>query len=165
MLVLIAMLLALIPAIVIAYPFMRESRHAEITEDESSTQAELARRFDAAIAALRNTELEAAIGNLADEDYRWLREQHMTEAALAMKAMELEEEQERELLATIGREVEAAQSGLRADETANPPHACPHCSAVVQPDTANCPECGQPVTYTGRESASGADHSQEANGD
>ena len=109
MLVLIAVLLALIPAVAILYPFLRRLGQSELLEDESSPQAELARRWDAALAGLKNAELERAIGNLSDQDYRWIREQYMTDAALVMKAMELEEEQEKELLSTIDREVQAAR--------------------------------------------------------
>ena len=109
MLVFIALILALIPAIAILYPFLRRLRRNELLQDESSPQAELARRWDAALAGLKNAELELAIGNLSDQDYRWLREQYMTDAALVMKAMELEEEQEQELLSTIDREVQAAR--------------------------------------------------------
>ena len=112
MLVFIALILALIPAIAILYPFLRRLGRHERLQDESSPQAELGRRWDAALAGLKNAELELAIGNLSDQDYRWLREQYMTDAALVMKAMELEEEQEQELLSTIDREVQAAR--LRA---------------------------------------------------
>lgn len=112
MLILFAVLLALVPAVAILYPFLRRSGASDLLEDESSSQAELARRWEAAIAGLRSAELEHAIGNLSEEDYRWLREQYMTEAAVVMKAMELEEEQERELLASIQREVQ--QVRLRA---------------------------------------------------
>lgn len=106
MLVLIAVLLALIPAAAILYPFLRNPDTASVLADESSTQSELARRWEVAVAGLKNTELERAIGNLADEDYRLLREQYMTDAALVMKAMELEEQQEQELLAGIEHEVQ-----------------------------------------------------------
>jgi len=109
MLVLIAVLLALIPAVAILYPFLRRLGRSELLEDEGSPQAELARRWDAALAGLKNAELERALGNLSDQDYHWLREQYMTDAALIMKAMELEEEQEQELLSTIDREIQAVR--------------------------------------------------------
>ncbi len=37
---------------------------------------------------LKNTELDWSIGNLTEDDYQLLREQYMTDAALALKAME-----------------------------------------------------------------------------
>ena len=105
MVVLIAVLLTLIPAIAILYPFLRGDGGADLVQDESSLQSELSRRWDAAITGLKGTDLEWSIGNLTEEDYRWLREQYMAEAAAIMKAMELEEEQEQELLAQIESEV------------------------------------------------------------
>lgn len=113
MLILIAILIALIPAVAILYPFLRGPRDGESFEDESSTQAELQRRWDAALGGLKNAELEWSIGTLAEEDYRWLRQQYMKEAALVMKAMELEEEQEEDLLSSI--ELELKQTRLQAD--------------------------------------------------
>ena len=90
MLVLIAIILALIPAIIIAYPFLRRGESSEWLDDESSPLATLQRRWEAALDGIRSAELEHAIGNLSEEDYRWLRRQYMREAAVVMRAMELE---------------------------------------------------------------------------
>jgi hypothetical protein len=125
MLVLVGVLLVLIPMAAILYPFLRRQATAYVTDDESSTHAELSRRWEAAFAGIRTTELERAIGNLAEEDYRLLREQYMTEAAMVMKAMELEEYQEQDLLAGIEREVRAVRHGILggADDVATGPSA------------------------------------------
>ena len=80
MLVLTALLLALLPAVVILYPVLRRRAAIDPVDDEAGPRAELARRWDSALAGLKNTELEHSIGNLSDEDYAWIREQHMTEA-------------------------------------------------------------------------------------
>jgi hypothetical protein len=126
MLVLLAVLLALIPAIAILYPFLRKPGGWQLLDDEGSTSSELSRRWEAAVTGLRNTELDRAIGNLADTDYRWLREQYMTDAALVMKAMELEEEQERDLLSTIEEEVRSVRERvLGADGEEGPPGSLP----------------------------------------
>lgn len=103
MLVLIAVLLALIPAIAIAYPFLRRGG-GEWQDDEGAPMAELERRWDEALAGLRSAELEHAVGSLADADYRWLRRQCMREAAAAMRAMQLEPEQEEAMLARLEAE-------------------------------------------------------------
>ena len=103
MLVLIAILLALIPALAIAYPFLRPGA-SEWQDDEGSTQSALERRWDAALSALRSAELEHAVGSLADADYRLLRRQCLREAAAAMRAMQLEPEQEEAMLARLGVE-------------------------------------------------------------
>ena len=105
MTVLIALMLAMIPAVAILYPFLRRRHTASLVEDETSTRFELDRRWEAALAGLRTAELERAVGSLAEDDYRWLRERYMTDAALVMKAMELEELEEREMLAAVEREV------------------------------------------------------------
>jgi nucleotide-binding universal stress UspA family protein len=118
MLVLYAVLIVLVPAAVILYPFLRRRSGAgEVVEDESSAHAELARRWDAALSSLKSAELERAVGNLTEEDYQWLRRQYLAEAVQVMKAMELEEQQEQELLATIELEVERAR--VRALGAAN----------------------------------------------
>ena len=89
MLVLIGVLLTLIPLIAILFPFIRRRDSTYAVEDEGSIYSELWRRWDAAMAGLSTTTLERAIGNLAEEDYRKLKEQYMMEAALVMKAMKL----------------------------------------------------------------------------
>ena len=112
MLVLIAVLLALIPAVAILYPFVFRRGISNVFRDETSTYSELTRRWEAAIAGLKNTELEHAIGNLTQEDYHDLREQYMLEAANIMKAMELEDQQEEELLANVAMEVRAVRERI-----------------------------------------------------
>jgi hypothetical protein len=112
MLVLIAVLLALIPAAAILYPFVFRRGISTVFRDETSTYSELTRRWEAAIAGLKNTELEHAIGNLTQEDYHDLREQYMLEAANIMKAMELEDQQEEELLANVAMEVRAVRERI-----------------------------------------------------
>ena len=104
MLVLIAFLLALIPAVAIAYPLVRRAGRALLSDNETQ-DTELASRWETAIAGLKNTELEWAIGNLATEDREWLREQYMSDAALVLKEMELEEGEERAVIATVEREI------------------------------------------------------------
>lgn len=109
MLVLAAFLLALIPAVVIAYPLLRRAGPS-LLSDEDTRFAELASRWETAVAGLRSTELEWAIGNLAEKDREWLRERYMTDAALVLKEMELEEAEEQALMATVEREMERARA-------------------------------------------------------
>ena len=116
MLTLIAILLALIPALVIAYPFLRRS-NSEWQDDESAPMATLERRWDAALAGIRSAELEYAVGNLAEEDYRWLRRQYMREAAQVIRAMELEHDQEDAMLAQIEAEARGVRERVLGDET------------------------------------------------
>lgn len=106
MLILIAILLALIPAFAILYPFLSRNVGNEWLDDESSPHADLERRWDVALAGIKSAELEYSIGNLEEEDYRWLRNQYLREAAVVMRGLELEDEQEEELLSTIEMEIQ-----------------------------------------------------------
>ena len=121
--IVLALLLALIPAAAILYPLLRGLGRDEFAEDESSQAAEFARRWEAALEGLRNTELESAIGNLDDDDYRWLRRQYMVEAALVLKSMELERAQEREFLQEVEREVRRVRERALG-QSAGPSEAC-----------------------------------------
>ena len=110
MLVVIALILSLIPAAAVIYPFVRGVGRDEFADDESAPVADLMRRWDAAVASLRSTELENAIGNLDDADYRVVRRRLMTEAALVLKTMELEEAEKERLLANVRTEVREVRS-------------------------------------------------------
>lgn len=116
MLVLIAIILTLIPALVIAYPFLRRGESSEWLDDESSLMATLQRRWEAALDGIRSAELEHAIGNLSEEDYRWLRRQYMREAALVMRSMELEHEEEEAMLTQIQVESERVRTRVLGEE-------------------------------------------------
>ena len=153
MLVFISVLLSLIVAAAILYPFLRGMGRYEPLEDESSPQAELRRRWDAALAGLKNSELEWAIGNLAKEDYLWLRRQYVMEAALVMKAMQMEEGQEEELLNTIKLEVRQVRSRAVGQDGYGPGMKCPHCSSEVERGLERCASCGEPVAAVGPEAA------------
>ena len=118
MLVLIAVLLALIPAVIIAYPFLRRGESAEWLDDESSPMATLRRRWEAALDGIRSAELEYAIGSLAEEDYRWLRRQYMREAAIVLRAMELEQEEEEALLTQIETESRRVRERVLGEDAA-----------------------------------------------
>ena len=118
MLVFLAIVLALIPAVIIAYPFLRRGESREWLDDESSPVATLQRRWDAALDGIRSAELEYAIGNLSEEDYRWLRRQYMREAAIVLRAMELEHEEEEALLTQIEVESRRIRSRVLGEEQA-----------------------------------------------
>ena len=104
MLVFMAFVLALIPAVAIAYPFLRKAGRSLLSDDDTQG-VELTSRWETAIGGLRNTELEWAIGNLEDVDREWLRERYMTDAALVLKELELEEAEEQALMASVEREL------------------------------------------------------------
>ena len=112
MLILAVIILTLVPTIAVIYPFLWGNSSGEILVDEPSPSEELRRRWESAVAGLRSTELEHALGNLPQADYEWLREEYMTEAALVMKALELEQQQEEEMLASIQAEIGRVREGI-----------------------------------------------------
>ena len=142
MLVLIALLLALIPAVAILYPFVRRVTASGSVTDEGSAGSELARRWDAALEGLKSAELEHAIGNLEDADHSWLRGQYMTEAALVLKAMDLEEDQETSLLSSMQREVRKVRARVAGPDPSGE-IVCPDCSATVEANSGECAGCGR----------------------
>ena len=117
MIILLTVLVALVPALAILYPFLHGDNGEAQFQDESSLHSELVRRWDAVVAGLKGTELEWGVGNLTNEDYTFLKEQYMLEAVSIMKAMELEQEQEQELLSQIGEEVRS--SAQSSEETSH----------------------------------------------
>ena len=131
MVILIALILAAIPAVAILYPFVIRGSSHEWKEDEGAPIAELERRWDAALAGLKNAELEFSIGNLDDEDYLWLRRQYMREAAMVMRAMELEEDQEEELLARVEAQIQEVRARALGPSVPTAAPTCPNCSAEV----------------------------------
>ena len=165
MLIFVAILLALVPAVAILYPFVRRREDGALSEDESSPQAELARRWDAALAGLRNVELERTLGNLAEEDYHWIRQQYMTEAAGILKAMELEEQREQELLADIEHQLRETRR-LLGEDGANLPITCLQCTSQAPSGSESCPACGHPLAVvTEKRAGSGLTPSQEPLGE
>ena len=159
MLVLLALLLALIPAIAILYPFLRGLRSDEHLEDEGSPQSELVRLWDSTLVALKNTELEWAIGNLTEEDYRRLRQHYMAEAAIIMKKMELAEDEERELLEAVDHEVRRVRLSANGEDGAGASLTCPHCFSDVAESGRECPSCGERLVSVDLLPGPGADPS------
>ena len=115
MLIIIAIILALIPAIFILWPFVMRLRRSEFDYDEGSPQADLMRRWDAAVANLSGAELDHALGNLSDEDHAALRRRLMSEAAAIMQEMELTDEEEARMLAALSDEVSATRARVQGD--------------------------------------------------
>lgn len=167
MLILIAFLTALIPAVAILYPFLRRGA-AILPEDESSVHAELSRRWEAALAELKSTELERAIGSLDEESYRWLRRQQMTEAALVLKGMDLEQSEEEGLLSSLDRQVGEARARAMGHADVRPAASCPSCSAEVSGDApadSRCRSCGQPLSPADPDPGPGEGPPREATGE
>ena len=106
MVVLISLILSIFPFILIIFPLIRKYSVSEfIPQDESSLFSDLERRWDSAIEGLRSTELERMVGNLHDQDYEWLKNIHLYEAALVLKALDLSEIEQNQLIDEVRNEV------------------------------------------------------------
>ena len=106
MVVLISLILSIFPFILIIFPLIRKYSVSEfIPQDESSLFSDLERRWDSAIEGLRSTELERMVGNLHDQDYDWLKNIHIYEAALVLKALDLSEIEQNQLIDEVRNEV------------------------------------------------------------
>lgn len=123
MLVFLTALMVLIPAIAIAYPFIRKTPAAKIHHVDNSTFSQLETNWEAALNGLRSVELEWDLGNLDESDYQWLRDQYLTDGALVIKAMELDYEQEQILLSEMQQEIQQAQ--IPVEDPENIPHQEP----------------------------------------
>ncbi|MCH2311448.1 MAG: hypothetical protein MK362_03060 [SAR202 cluster bacterium] len=116
MLVLIAIILTVIPALIILYPLLKRVGSTELLKDESSLTSELNRRWDSVVAGLRTAELEFSIGNLSHDDYKWIKNTYAKETAQIMEAMELQEEEENELMESLEQEIERAKLELASEK-------------------------------------------------
>ena len=106
MVVLISLILSIFPFILIIFPLIRKYSVSEfIPQDESSLFSDLERRWDSSIEGLRSTELERMVGNLHDQDYEWLKNIHLYEAALVLKALDLSEIEQNQLIDEVRNEV------------------------------------------------------------
>ena len=113
MLVLIGIMLALVPAAFIMWPFVVGLRRDEFDYDEGAPQADLMRRWDAAVSGLANAELDHGLGNMTDSDYSTVRGQMMTEAASVMREMELSADEEDRMLSALREEVRSVRARVQ----------------------------------------------------
>ena len=113
MLVLAAVILTLIPAALILWPFLFAPRRSEFEYDEGAPMADLARRWESAAAGLASAELDYLLGNQTEDDYQALRARLMSEAASAMSEMELSADEEERMLAALREEIARVRARQR----------------------------------------------------
>ena len=116
MLVLIGILLAIVPAFFILWPFVVGVRRDEFDYDEGAPQADLMRRWDAAVSGLASAELDYGLGNMTDGDYSTVRQQLMSEAAAVMREMELTGDEEERMLSDLREEVRSVRSRIHPQQ-------------------------------------------------
>ncbi len=118
MLVFAAILLTLVPAVFILWPFVARLRRDEFEYDEGAPQADLMRRWESAVAGLSSAELDRILGNQTEDDYRAVRRQLMSEAAQVMRDMELAPDEERRMLADLREEIRQVRARLQGSDDA-----------------------------------------------
>ena len=108
----------------IAYPIIKKiASSVSIPDDESSLHADLERRWESALEGIRHAELEMSVGNVDESDYIWLKQVHMAEAAMVLKALEVSLEDEKSLIEQIAKMTEFApphpppQIGFKKDDS------------------------------------------------
>lgn len=111
MVVLVTIIICLVPAFLILYPFIKSVSSSYQPIDESSLFVELERRWESAIDGLRSAELEFEIGNLEQTDYEWLKATYTREAVFVLKTMDLSEHDEISLLEPIFGDLETETPG------------------------------------------------------
>ena len=112
MLILISISLVAIPLIAILYPFLYIRNLGKVLDSENDLREDFLRRWDVALTGLRNAELERAIGTLGENDYSELHAHYITEASIALKALDLEAFKEAELMAGIDQEIKNIREGF-----------------------------------------------------
>ena len=120
MLILVAVALTLIPAALILWPFVAGLARDEFEYDEGAPQADLTRRWEAAVAGLSSAELDHGLGNMTESDYRTVRGQLMVEAATVMREMELGESEEERMLAALSEELRAVRARVPGQSPTQP---------------------------------------------
>ncbi len=115
MIVLTSSLMVLLVAAAILYPFVRR-KQAMGELEEGSLQAELGYRWDGIVAGLRDAEMERAIGTLPEPEYQWVRQRYMAEAAVVLRAFDVEQLQEERLLASLEDTLRQARERSLGDD-------------------------------------------------
>ncbi len=116
MLVLAAIIISVIPAIFIGYPIIKKiASSTSIPDDESSLHADLERRWESALEGIRHAELEMSVGSVDESDYLWLKQVHMAEAAMVLKALEISVEDEKALIEQISKATETGSLNSSAE--------------------------------------------------
>jgi predicted PurR-regulated permease PerM len=88
MLILISVVLVLVPALAIIYPFLIKNSDHSIVRNEQQDRLELQIRLDNALLGLKDLESERLLGTLSDKDYLLMKDQYLLEASMLIKSME-----------------------------------------------------------------------------
>lgn len=137
-----ALLLALAAVAFVAWPLWKPSR--PLVETDDSPLAELIRRKDSTLRAIKEVEFDHRTGKLSEEDFQRYDERLRQQAIALMRQIEKHAPD----LPVLEDELEALIASKRTEAPAPiappaaPPHACPACGAPVEESANFCARCG-----------------------
>jgi hypothetical protein len=129
----IAALMVVAIAAMIAYPFWKYSEDAPAVDPHDSRES-FDREKHVALLAIREADLDRAMGKLSDEDYGALREQYEHRAVSAIAALD-----------RLAGAVSTTPPPARNDGKASA-RFCPACGRRFLSDERFCPACGHART-------------------
>jgi hypothetical protein len=88
MILMIAPLLFIAAIIFVAYPFLTDTREAEVREREMTKEEIALQRKEDLITVLKDIEMDYRMGKLSDQDYRNLKNEHEFEAVEILRSLE-----------------------------------------------------------------------------
>ena len=166
MLIFIAILMAAIAVIIVAWPIVHGRPTSRLNDRENDpTLSELMMRREAVLTALKELEFDHAVGKIEEGDFQILNAQLCMEAIKVLKELDqylgtqtdLEAQLEREIaqrrrrrsptLAALEAQIEAEVAALRqkGDPISLDGQACPHCGAPLAKEDHFCRRCGTPA--------------------
>jgi rubrerythrin len=137
--------LAVIAALVIAYPFLRRQPSEEFLEAVPDAFEDLERRWEAALDGLAGAEFEHAIGTASEQDYAYARRLYVNDMAALMLAMDADEETERVLLHEVSERIDEVRWRVLGPGGVTPTVVCANCSFGIDSPLDDCPNCGSPL--------------------
>jgi len=118
-------------ASLIASPFLGSLGHEPVA-DTLDSRERLEREKNIALVAIREADLDRAMGKLSDDDYGSLRRQYEQRALLALTALD-----------DLSTGDSATTPAVASEPTSSFARFCAACGRKFQPDERFCPACGR----------------------
>ncbi len=138
----VAIIIAILAVAAVLYPILnRSGRQPEPLETHATSRLQvLLDEREALVNALRELENDKALGNIAEDKYRAVREEYELQAIAVMRALD---ESANGLVEEIEEEVKALRLHSTEDAApAAPESSCPQCGSPGERRQGSCPICG-----------------------